>query len=107
MQGCAPIRHGTPFHEKYLWDWLRPIMPYPTGRYFRGTLSQALRAWLAMQRGPRPGGTVEVEVRDIWRRNGVDAAYGGENPGRGSSSPSRQRIIPKLYQAILPCPHQL
>jgi hypothetical protein len=27
-----------------------------------------------MQRGPRPGGTLEVMVRDICRRNGVDAA---------------------------------
>ena len=25
---------------------LRPIIPYPTGRFVRGTLSQALRAWL-------------------------------------------------------------
>ena len=36
--------------------------------------SQARSAWVAMQRGPRPGGTVEVMVRDICRRNGVDAA---------------------------------
>ena len=36
--------------------------------------SQAQSAWVAMQRVPRPGGTVEVMVRDIWRRNGVDAA---------------------------------
>ena len=32
--------------EKYVWDMLRPIIPYPTGRFFRGTLSQALRARL-------------------------------------------------------------
>ena len=36
--------------------------------------SQARSAWVAMQRGPRPGGTVEVMVRDICRRNGVHAA---------------------------------
>ena len=36
--------------------------------------SQAQSAWVAMQRGSRPGGTLEVMVRDIWRRNGVDAA---------------------------------
>jgi hypothetical protein len=37
--------------------------------------SQARSAWVAMQRGPRPGGgTVEVVVRDICCRNGVDAA---------------------------------
>jgi hypothetical protein len=29
----APIRHGSHFHETYLWNWLRPIIPYPTGRY--------------------------------------------------------------------------
>jgi hypothetical protein len=33
-------------HEKFLWNRLRPIIPYPTGRYFRGKHSQALRAWL-------------------------------------------------------------
>ena len=36
--------------------------------------SQARIAWVSMQRGPRPGGAVEVMVRDIRRRNGVDAA---------------------------------
>jgi hypothetical protein len=36
--------------------------------------SQARSAWVAMQRGPRPGGTVEVMARDICRRNGVDDA---------------------------------
>ena len=40
------IQHGTHFDEKYLWDQLRPIILYPTGRFFRGTLSQALRARL-------------------------------------------------------------
>jgi hypothetical protein len=33
VQICAPIRHGAHFHEKYLWNWLRPIIPCPTGRY--------------------------------------------------------------------------
>jgi hypothetical protein len=32
-------KHGPHFDEKYLWDALRPIIPYPTGRYFPGTLS--------------------------------------------------------------------
>jgi hypothetical protein len=28
-------KHGAHFDEKYLWDWLyRPIIPYPTGRFF-------------------------------------------------------------------------
>jgi hypothetical protein len=38
--------------------------------------SQARSAWVAMQRAPRPGGTVEVIVspRDICRRNGVHVA---------------------------------
>ena len=47
-------KHGAHFDEKYLWDQLRPIIPYPTGRFFRGTLSQALRARL---RSHRPSGT--------------------------------------------------
>ena len=29
-------RHGPHFDEKYLWDSLRPIIPYPTGRFFEG-----------------------------------------------------------------------
>jgi hypothetical protein len=43
-----PKKHGAPFDERYLWDWLHPVIliPYPTGRFFPGTLSQALRAWL-------------------------------------------------------------
>src|ERR1700738_131656 len=47
-------KHGAHFDEKYLWHQLRPIIPYPTGRFFRGTLSQALRAWL---RSACPSGT--------------------------------------------------
>src|ERR1700676_890468 len=39
-----PKENGAHFDEKYLWDQLRPIIPYPTGRFFRRTLSQALRA---------------------------------------------------------------
>jgi len=39
-------KHDVHFDEKYLWDQLRLIIPYPTGRFFRGDLSQALRAWL-------------------------------------------------------------
>ena len=72
--GVAPIRSGVTkfrkeeylaflnkydahFDEKHLWDELRPIIPYPTGRFFRGTLSQALRAtrvWTS-QSVPRSG----------------------------------------------------
>src|SRR5580698_10649673 len=44
--GKLKQNHGAHLDEKYLWDALRPIIPYPTGRFFRGTLSQALRAWL-------------------------------------------------------------
>src|ERR1700732_2876590 len=47
-------KRGSHFDEKYLWDQLRPIIPYPTGRFFRGTLSPALRAWL---RSACPSGT--------------------------------------------------
>jgi hypothetical protein len=36
--------------------------------------SQARSAWVSVPESPRPGGTVEVMARDIWRRNGVDAA---------------------------------
>jgi hypothetical protein len=48
------MRYRAHFDEKYLWDQLRPIIPCPTGRFFRGTLSQALRAWL---RSACPSGT--------------------------------------------------
>src|SRR6202030_1076396 len=44
--GKLKLKHGAHVDEKYLWDSLRPIIPYPTGRFFRGTLSQALRARL-------------------------------------------------------------
>src|ERR1700674_2311849 len=47
-------KHGAHFDEKYLWDQLRPIIPCPTGRFFRRTLPQALRAWL---RSACPSGT--------------------------------------------------
>src|ERR1700719_2613799 len=40
------LKHGAHLDEKYLWDALRPIIPSPTGRFFLGTLSQALRARL-------------------------------------------------------------
>ena len=41
------LRNTAPhFNEKYLQDQLHPIIPYPTGRLFRGTFSQALRARL-------------------------------------------------------------
>jgi hypothetical protein len=33
-----------------------PIIPYPTGRSIRGTLSQALRAWLVVPTGRGPAG---------------------------------------------------
>ena len=39
-------KHGTHFDEKHVWDLPRPIIPYPTGRFFRGTFFQALRARL-------------------------------------------------------------
>ncbi len=29
-------KHGALFDQKYLWDHLRPIRPYPMGRFFRG-----------------------------------------------------------------------
>jgi hypothetical protein len=47
-------KHGAHFDEKYLWDQRRPIIPYRTGRLFRRTLSQALRARL---RSACPSGT--------------------------------------------------
>jgi hypothetical protein len=31
-------KHDTLFDEKHVWDQPRPIIPYPTGRFFRGTL---------------------------------------------------------------------
>ena len=54
-------KRGALFDEKYLWHQLRPIRPYPMGRFFRWTLSQALRAW-------RPGtsclATISLSLRD-------------------------------------------
>jgi hypothetical protein len=44
--GKLKPKHDAQVDEKYLWDSLHPIMPYPTGRFFRGTLFQALRARL-------------------------------------------------------------
>jgi hypothetical protein len=35
--GVSLKRPGARFDEKYLWDSLRPVIPYPTGRSFRGT----------------------------------------------------------------------
>jgi hypothetical protein len=68
---------------------LKPHKRYFNARPFDGRMafvpegqadrSQARSAWAAMQRGPRPGGTVEVMVRDICRRNGVHVAL--ETPG--------------------------
>src|ERR1700720_1692609 len=34
----------NPDIREHLWPYMCPIIPYPTGRFFRGTLSQALRA---------------------------------------------------------------
>jgi hypothetical protein len=42
--------------------------------YGQADRSQARSAWVAAQKGPLPGGTVEVMVRDIRRRSGVHAA---------------------------------
>jgi hypothetical protein len=39
-------KHGTHFDENYLWGLAAPIIPYPTGRFFRGDAFQALRARL-------------------------------------------------------------
>src|ERR1700720_1449357 len=36
----------NPDIRERLWPYMRPIIPYPTGRFFRGMLSQALRARL-------------------------------------------------------------
>ncbi len=50
--GQKAIRPSRASH--LLWDQLRPIIPYPTGGFFRGVLSQALRAW---PRSACPSGT--------------------------------------------------
>jgi hypothetical protein len=51
------VQEKVRYDEKYHWDYLRPIIPYPTGRFFGGALSQALRARL---RSACPSGTVGV-----------------------------------------------
>jgi hypothetical protein len=33
-KGKLKPKHGARVDEKYLWDSLRPIIPYPTGRFF-------------------------------------------------------------------------
>jgi hypothetical protein len=52
--GKLKPKYGAQVDEKYLWDALRPIIPYPTGRFLRGMFFQALRARL---RSYRPSGT--------------------------------------------------
>jgi hypothetical protein len=39
-------KNGLHFDEKYPWDSLRPIMPYPRDGSFEGRFPQALRARL-------------------------------------------------------------
>ena len=55
------------FDEKYLWDSLRPIIPCPTGRIFRGTLSQALRARLRSVLSLRDALAIVVAPNPTWR----------------------------------------
>jgi hypothetical protein len=55
----------------------------PEGQHDR---SQARSAWLAMQREPRPGGTVEVVVSREWRE--VKERL-GRSPGRVRLRPNR------------------
>ena len=40
-------KHGAQFDEKHLWDSLRPIIPYPTGRFFRGTIGVGTKVGFA------------------------------------------------------------
>ena len=51
---------------------MRPIIPYPTGRIFRGSLSQALRARLRSALSPT-GHDVLLFLVDPPRHNGTDA----------------------------------
>src|SRR5580704_125733 len=57
QEECFAFRkkHGAHFDEKYFWYSRRPIIPYPTGRFFGGTSPQPLRARL---RSHRPSGTI-------------------------------------------------
>jgi len=70
-------KHGAHFDEKYLWDQLRPIIPYPTGRFFRGTLSQALRAWLlsavppGQSHSPIEAHRIKLGLRNCTKKPGV------------------------------------
>ena len=52
-------RHDAHFGEKYLWDRLRPIIPYPPGRLLGMASSQALRARL---RSCCPSGTKYISA---------------------------------------------
>ena len=48
--GISQVQETVHDDEKYLLDELHPIIPYPTGRFFREALSQALRARLRSHR---------------------------------------------------------
>jgi hypothetical protein len=63
---------------------LRPIIPYPTGRFFGGTFSQALRAWLL---SACPSGTKAIHPS---KPHNYLSAYGG---ARRDAGPTAQEMF--------------
>jgi hypothetical protein len=81
--GKRKQKHGGHVDKKYLWDSLRPIIPYPTGRSFRGTLCQALRA----------------RLRSVWSLR--DALADISQPGSSRFSP-RVSTLGNVTKAVRP-----
>src|SRR5271165_1627255 len=102
-------KHGAHFDEKYLWDQLRPIMPYPTGRFFRGTLSQALRARLRSVLSLRDA-LADIsqqhlakgccEIQDLWVVQVAIASEPGILSIRGESTACSPRPIPACRRSL-------
>src|SRR5271166_4003583 len=73
--------------------------------------SQARSAWVVMQRGPRPGGTVEVMVSPEWReerqvfllKNSGPMMFDSIVPlGRGYFPHDSRHFVPGYYQPVPP-----
>jgi len=83
-------RHEVPGSQ------LRPIIPYPTGRFFRGTLSQALRASCPSgTKAIRPSKGLALSWR-LWGNPGLHFHASSGPPLRGAD-----RCLPRTKLAII------
>jgi hypothetical protein len=87
FRAAAVLPYGTRFRLEDLRDELRPIIPYPTGRIFRGNASLALRAKL---RSIVPTGRKSIHRAEAL----IKIALIGFNPGYRPS----KRCGPKWRQ---------